>query len=145
MIVDAKCRARAESWLGFRGGVWRSRGSEGVHRSNRLPNKQNLRRGLGTTRTSFNCLPASNHQRRPTRHGLAPQEIIGNSPPSSLTSSSLVAKQWRKRSQQNAFNLIRFSFESKVNRWCMRARTTTQVESHLRHATRPILGSHQVD
>ena len=44
-------------------------------------------------------------------------EIIDNLPTSSLRSSSLVAKQWRKRSQQRAFRKILFSSESRVNRW----------------------------
>ena len=44
-------------------------------------------------------------------------EIINNLRPPSLRSSSLVAKRWRKRSQQRIFHTIRFSSESIVNRW----------------------------
>ena len=44
-------------------------------------------------------------------------EIIDNLPHSSLRSSSLVAKRWRKRSQQRALYKILFARESKVNYW----------------------------
>lgn len=44
-------------------------------------------------------------------------EIIGDLPTSSLRSSSLVARRWRKRSQRRAFSTIRFSTESIVNSW----------------------------
>ena len=44
-------------------------------------------------------------------------EIIDNLPRSSLRSSSLVAKRWRRRSQQGAFASITFSSESKASGW----------------------------
>ena len=44
-------------------------------------------------------------------------EIIDNLPHSSLRSSSLVAKRWRKRSQQRALNKIDLRSEFMVNRW----------------------------
>ena len=45
-------------------------------------------------------------------------EIIDNLPHSSLRSSSLVARRWRKRSQQRAFNsTIRFRAECMANSW----------------------------
>ena len=44
-------------------------------------------------------------------------EIIGNLPPDSLRSSSLVAKRWQKRSQQRAFFSVYFYSESTVNTW----------------------------
>jgi len=51
-----------------------------------------------------------------------PQElidtIIDNLSLSSLLSCSLVAKKWRRRSQQRAFDIISFSSEGEVNRWC---------------------------
>ena len=50
-----------------------------------------------------------------------PQEIIDetidNLPHSSLRSSALVAKQWRRRSQQRLLDRISFWAESKVNDW----------------------------
>lgn len=45
-------------------------------------------------------------------------EIINNLPPCHLRSSSLVSKQWRRRSQQRALYHIRFYFEHEVDRWC---------------------------
>jgi hypothetical protein len=51
-----------------------------------------------------------------------PQElidaIIGNVPQSSLPSCSLVAKRWRRTSQQRLLSTILFSSEDRVNRWC---------------------------
>ena len=44
-------------------------------------------------------------------------QIIDNLPPHSLRSPSLIAKRWRKRSQQRAFSTIRFRSEFMVNRW----------------------------
>ena len=44
-------------------------------------------------------------------------EIIDNLPRSSLLSSSLIAKRWRKRSQQRALDFIRFDSELRVNSW----------------------------
>ena len=44
-------------------------------------------------------------------------EIIDNLPPSSLRSSSLVAKRWRTRSQQRTLCNIDFPDEFKVNQW----------------------------
>ena len=44
-------------------------------------------------------------------------EIIDNLPHSNLRSSSLVAKRWRKRSQQRALDKIWFCSESVVCRW----------------------------
>ena len=49
-------------------------------------------------------------------------EIIDNLPLSGLRSSSLVAKQWRKRSQQRVFQRIRFVFEPGVKTWHMNTR-----------------------
>ena len=43
--------------------------------------------------------------------------IIDNLPHSSLLSTSLVAKRWRKRSQQHALKDILFGSESTVNAW----------------------------
>ena len=54
--------------------------------------------------------------------GSIPQElidtIIDNVPESSLLSCSLVAKRWRRKSQQRAFDTISFFSEGEVNRWC---------------------------
>ena len=51
-----------------------------------------------------------------------PQElvdaIIDNVPESSLLSCSLVAKRWRRKSQQRALDNISFLSEGEVNRWC---------------------------
>jgi len=51
-----------------------------------------------------------------------PQElvdtVIDNLPHSSLLSSSLVAKRWRRRSQQRALERIKFPSEVQVDRWC---------------------------
>jgi len=51
-----------------------------------------------------------------------PQElidtIIDGLPLSTLLSSSLAAKRWRRRSQQRAFGSIKFLSEAQVNRWC---------------------------
>jgi len=51
-----------------------------------------------------------------------PQElvdtVIDSLPPSSLFSSSLVARRWRRRSQQRALEKIKFLSEDQVNRWC---------------------------
>jgi len=51
-----------------------------------------------------------------------PQElidaVIDSLPRSSLLSSSLVAKQWRRRSQQRALERIKFRSEAQVSRWC---------------------------
>jgi hypothetical protein len=51
-----------------------------------------------------------------------PQElidvIIDNVPQSSLPSCSLVAKRWRRTSQQRVLSTIPFSSEGKVSRWC---------------------------
>jgi len=51
-----------------------------------------------------------------------PQElidtIIDGLPRPSLLSSSLVAKRWRRRSQQRALERIKFLSEAQVNRWC---------------------------
>jgi len=51
-----------------------------------------------------------------------PQElidaVIDSLPRSSLLSSSLVAKQWQRRSQQRALKKIRFPSEAQVDRWC---------------------------
>jgi len=51
-----------------------------------------------------------------------PQElidkIIDNLPRSSLPICSLVAKRWRRRNQQRAFQEIKFFSEDEVNRWC---------------------------
>jgi hypothetical protein len=51
-----------------------------------------------------------------------PQElvdaIIDNVPQSSLPSCSLVAKRWRRTSQQRALSTISFSSENEMNRWC---------------------------
>ena len=44
-------------------------------------------------------------------------EIINSLPRSTLPSSSLVAKRWRRRSQQRAFDSISFASEDRVNRW----------------------------
>ena len=44
-------------------------------------------------------------------------EIIDNLPRSGLRSSSLVAKRWKKRSQQRAFSSILFYSEYTVNSW----------------------------
>ena len=44
-------------------------------------------------------------------------EIIDDLPHSSLRSSSLVARRWRKRSQQRAFYMVSFVSESVVNKW----------------------------
>ena len=49
-------------------------------------------------------------------------EIINNLPTSNLHSSSLIAKRWRKTSQQRAFRVIRFFDEAKVNNWYMDTR-----------------------
>ena len=50
-----------------------------------------------------------------------PQElvdaIIDNVPESSFLSCSLVAKRWRRKSQQCAFDSISFMSENQVNRW----------------------------
>ena len=50
-----------------------------------------------------------------------PQElidaIIDNVPKPSLLSCSLVAKRWRRKSQQRALDLIELSSEDEVNRW----------------------------
>jgi len=50
-----------------------------------------------------------------------PQElidkIIGNLPRSSLLPCSLVAKRWRRGSQQRAFQRIELFYEDQVNRW----------------------------
>ena len=61
----------------------------------------------------------------PSNHQLVmdslPQEIIDqiidNLPHSSLCSTSLVAKRWRKRCQQHAFRRVWFGSESMVDRW----------------------------
>jgi len=51
-----------------------------------------------------------------------PQElidtVIDNLPLPSLFSSSLVAQQWRRRSQQRALERIKFLSEAQVGRWC---------------------------
>ena len=55
-------------------------------------------------------------------------EIIDDLPLSSLRSSSLVSKRWRKRSQQRAFSSITFTSEYDVNGW------------HICISTRGVLG-----
>ena len=44
-------------------------------------------------------------------------EIIDNLPKSSLSSSSLVSRRWRKRSQQRAFHYVSFTSEDRVDDW----------------------------
>ena len=62
-------------------------------------------------------------------------EIINNLPHSSLRSSSLVAKRWRKRSQQRAIDSIGFSSELMVNRWHAEAQSDLgEVSSYVRSA-----------
>jgi len=69
---------------------------------------------------------------------LIPQElidtIIDNVPESSLLSCSLVAKRWRRKSQQRAFDTISFSSEDEVNRWCTDIpHSSDGISSYVRH------------
>jgi hypothetical protein len=67
-----------------------------------------------------------------------PQElidaIIDNVPHSSLPSCSLVAKRWRRKSQQRVLSTITFSSEDEVNRWCTDIpRNSDGISSYVRH------------
>ena len=69
---------------------------------------------------------------------LLPQElidaIIDNVPNFSLLSCSLVAKRWRQKSQRRAFEIILFSSEDEVNRWCTDiSRNSDGISSYVRH------------
>ena len=70
--------------------------------------------------------------------GSIPQElidtIIDNVPESSLLSCSLVAKRWRRKSQQRAFDTISFFSEGEVNRWCTDIpHSSDGISSYVRH------------
>lgn len=67
-----------------------------------------------------------------------PQElidvIIDNVPEPSLLSCSLVAKRWRRKSQQRAFDTISFSSETEVDRWCTYIpQDSDEISSYIRH------------
>ena len=67
-----------------------------------------------------------------------PQElidaIIDNVPQPSLPSSSLVAKRWRRKSQQRVLGTISFSSEHEVKRWCTDIpRDSDGISSYVRH------------
>ena len=67
-----------------------------------------------------------------------PQElidkIIDNVPQSSLPSCALVARRWRRESQQRALDTILFSSEDEVNRWCTDVpRDSDGISSYVRH------------
>jgi len=67
-----------------------------------------------------------------------PQElidtIIDDLPRSSLPSCSLVAKRWRQRSQQRAFEKIGFYSEDEMDRWCTNvAQGSDGLFSYVRH------------
>jgi hypothetical protein len=67
-----------------------------------------------------------------------PQElidaIIDNVPNSSVSSCSLVAKRWRRKSQQRVLSTITLSSEDKVNRWCTDIpRDSDGISSYVRH------------
>jgi len=69
-----------------------------------------------------------------------PQElidaIIDNIPESSLPSCSLVAKRWRRKSQQRVLATISFPSERKVKRWCTDIpRDSNGISSYVRHVT----------
>jgi hypothetical protein len=67
-----------------------------------------------------------------------PQElidaIIDNVPQSSLPSCSLVAKRWRRTSQQRILSTISFEDEEEANRWCTDiAQNSDGISSYVRH------------
>ena len=67
-----------------------------------------------------------------------PQElidaIIDNVPEFSLLSCSLVAKRWRRKSQQRAFDTTSFFSEGEVNRWCTDIpHNSDGISSYVRH------------
>src|ERR1700753_3832338 len=63
-------------------------------------------------------------------------EIIDNPPHSSLRSSSLIAKRWRRRSQKRALDTIYFPSESKVNNWYTDTHNNTDgITSYVQAAT----------
>jgi len=67
-----------------------------------------------------------------------PQElidkIIDDLPRSSLLSCSLVAKRWRRRSQQRAFEKFVFSFKDDMDRWCTNiSQGPGGLSSYVRH------------
>jgi hypothetical protein len=69
-----------------------------------------------------------------------PQElidaIIDNVPRSSLPSCSLIAKRWRRKSQQRAFSAISFQSEDEVSRWCKGIpRDSDGISSYVRRVT----------
>ena len=101
---------------------------------------------------SWNIYFASDHVNRPRvrarilsdNHHLAmdslPQElidtIIDNVPESSLSSCSLVAKRWRRKSQRRAFDTMSFSSEDKINRWCTDIpRDSDGISSYIHHVS----------
>ena len=98
-------------------------------RAKHLGDRLTLQHHLGSTRAFSNGSQLSNPGPIPCDHQLfmdsLPQEIIDGIidtvPHSSLRSCSLVAKRWRKRSQQRAFGFGDTQFssesESEVNRW----------------------------
>ena len=67
-----------------------------------------------------------------------PQElidtIIDNIPQLILPSCSLVAKRWRRKSQQRVLGIITFSSEGKVKCWCTEIpRDSNGISSYVRH------------
>ena len=67
-----------------------------------------------------------------------PQElidkIIDNIPQSSLPSCALVARRWRRKSQQRVLDTILFSSEDEVNRWCADiAQDSDGISSYVHH------------
>jgi len=67
-----------------------------------------------------------------------PQElidaIIDNIPQSDLPSCSLVAKRWRRKSQQRVLATITFSSEGRVKRWCTDIPWDSNgISSYVRH------------
>jgi len=67
-----------------------------------------------------------------------PQElidaIIDNVPQPSLPSCSLVAKRWRRKSQQRVLSTISFQSEDKVKRWCTDIpQASDGISSYVRH------------
>ena len=63
------------------------------------------------------------------------EAIIDDIPPSSLHSSSLVARRWRTRSQQRILDFITFSSEDKVDRWYSDVqRVRNRIASYVRSA-----------